>query len=427
MRIRTVSSLAVLLIIAGAVLGSGIVPSHAQRPAPSWPQWGGPTRNFQVASERLARSWPESGPPQLWRRPLGEGYSAVLEESGTLVTMYRHGNREVIVGLIAETGDTRWEYSYDAPLVHNGYFDIWLNAAGPGPYSSPVIADGIVYAVGVNGHFHALDLETGMLRWSHDLVDLFDLTDYNAFAASPVAYSGTVILPMGGSSHGVVGFDRETGAVVWNSEPFPLGPGSPQLITVGGRDQLAVWGQQEILGLDPTDGRHLWSHPHTNDLGLNLSMPLGSDDQSLFISSAYNGGSRMVRLRSDGHTTSVDELWHTNRTRLHFSNALRIGNIVLGSSGDFGPAFLTALDATSGEELWRNRSFARAHLIYADGAVIVVDEDGEIAIASVTERGIDVHARHALLTENAWTPPTLVGRVIYVRDRQEIVALDLGD
>ena len=258
-------------------------------------------------------------------------------------------------------------------------------------------------------------------------LDLFELSDYNAFAASPVAYDGTVILPMGGSSHGVVAFDQETGAVVWNSEPFPLGPGSPQLLAVGGHDQLAVWGQQEILGLDPTDGRRLWSHPHTNDLGLNLSMPIGGDDQSLFVSSAYNGGSRMVRLSGDSNTTSVDELWHTNRTRLHFSNALRIGNVVLGSSGDFGPAFLTALSADTGEELWRDRSFARAHLVYADGAVVIVDEDGEIAIASVTERGIDVHARHSLLTENAWTPPTLVGRVIYVRDRQEIVALDLGD
>jgi hypothetical protein len=156
-------------------------------------------------------------------------------------------------------------------------------------------------------------------------------------------------------------------------------------------------------------------------------MPVWSTQQRLFISSAYNGGSRMIQLQSDRTGTTVQELWHTNRTRLHFSNAIEIGNLVIGSSGDFGPAFLTALNATTGEEVWRERSFARAHLLYADDVMILVDEDGELAIASVSADGIEVHARTALLEENAWTPPSLVGSTLYVRDRHEIMALDLGE
>ena len=400
---------------------------QAQETYPSWPQWGGPTRDFHVASDALARSWPSGSPRELWRRPLGEGYSAVLVDGQTLVTMYRHNDNEIIIGLDANTGETRWEYSYEAPLAHDGYFDIWLNAAGPGPYSSPLIAEGIVYAVGVNGHFHAVDAQTGALRWSHNLVELFGLVDNNAFASSAVAYDGTVILPMGGSDHGVVAFDGETGAVVWESASFPLGPGSPRVIQLNGQDQLVVWGQQEVVGLDPRDGGRLWHQPHANDLGLNLSMPVWSTQQRLFISSAYNGGSRMIQLQSDRTGTTVQELWHTNRTRLHFSNAIEIGNLVIGSSGDFGPAFLTALNATTGEEVWRERSFARAHLLYADDVMILVDEDGELAIASVSADGIEVHARTALLEENAWTPPSLVGSTLYVRDRHEIMALDLGE
>ena len=400
---------------------------QAQETYPSWPQWGGPTRDFHVASDALARSWPSGSPRELWRRPLGEGYSAVLVDGQTLVTMYRHNDNEIIIGLDAETGETRWEYSYEAPLAHDGYFDIWLNAAGPGPYSSPLIAEGIVYAVGVNGHFHAVDAQTGALRSSHTLVELFGLVDYNAFASSAVAYDGTVILPMGGSDHGVVAFDGETGAVVWESESFPLGPGSPRLIHLNGEDQLVVWGQQEVVGLDPRDGGRLWNQPHANDLGLNLSMPVWSSQQRLFISSAYNGGSRMIQLQSDRTGTTVQELWHTNRTRLHFSNAIEIGNLVIGSSGDFGPAFLTALNSATGEEVWRERSFARAHLLYADEVIVLVDEDGELAIASVSADGIEVHARTSLLEENAWTPPSLVGTTLYVRDRHEIMALDLGE
>ena len=108
----------------------------------------------------------------------------------------------MVVALDAATGTKRWEHAYQAPLVHNGYFDVWLNAAGPGPYSTPLIADGTVFTLGVNGHFHALDLETGRVRWSHDLVSLFKLNDYNAFASSPLAYQRDVILTLGGSRQG---------------------------------------------------------------------------------------------------------------------------------------------------------------------------------------------------------------------------------
>ena len=399
---------------------------QAQERSARWHQWGGPDRNFHVESARLAGTWPEGGPPQLWSRPLGEGYSSILVDDQMLVTMYRDGDDEIVIALDAGTGATRWQHAYHAPLVHDGYFDVWLNASGPGPYATPLIAGGSVFAVGVNGHFHALDKNTGELLWSHNLVDVFDVTEYNAFASSPLAFGQTVILPLGGSGHGVVAFDRDTGAVAWKSHQFALAPGSPVLISVDGQDQLVVLAQQELVGLNPEDGRFLWSHPHANELGLNISTPVWGRDSLLFFSSAYDGGSRMVRLTQIDGRTTAEEVWFNNRMRMHFGNALRIGDVVLGSSGDFGPAFVTALDVKTGAEVWRERSFARAHMLYGDGKLVIVDEDGEIAVASVTAQGLQVHARKAILTENAWTPPTLVGSTLYVRDRKNILALDLG-
>ena len=416
--------LAVLAVLAAPITVVG----QAERPAVGWLQLGGPTRNFHVESDSLAHRWPDGGPTQLWSRPLGEGYSSIVVDvdHDMLVTMYRDGEDEIIIALDAGTGATRWRHAYHAPLVHNGYVDVWLNAAGPGPYSTPLIAGGRVFAVGVDGYFHALDANTGELGWSHDLVNLFDLADYNAFASSPLAYAETVILPPGGSGRGVVAFDRGTGAVVWRSAPITLAPGSPVLIRVDGQDQIVVVGQQELVGLDPEGGRVLWRHPHANELGLNLSMPVWGRDRLLFMSSAYDGGSRMIRLSQVDGRTTAEEVWSTNRMRVHFTNALRVGELVIGSSGDFGPAFLTALDATTGTEVWRERSFARAHMLYADDTLVIVDEDGEIAVASLTDRGLEVHAQSQILTANAWTPPTLVGSTLYVRDRTNILALDLG-
>ena len=161
--------------------------------------------------------------------------------------------------------------------------------------------------------------------------------------------------------------------------------------------------------------------------GLNISTPVWGEGNLLFCSSAYNGGSRVIRLRREDGKTTAEELWINNRMRLHFGNAIRIGDLVLGTSGDFGPAFFTALDINSGEEVWRERSFARSQMVYADGMLVIVDEDGDLALATPTRQGLKVHARTELLTENAWTPPTLVGTKLYVRDRKNIVALDLSE
>ena len=414
-------------IAAVALAASALAAMSAQAPATAgWPQWGGPDRNFRIEAAAVPRAWSEDGPTRLWHRPLGEGYSAILAGGDLLFTMYREDDDEVVVALDAATGATRWQHAYHAPLLGNGYFEVWLNSAGPGPYSTPVLAGGSLFTIGVNGHLHALDARTGALRWSHNLVDMFDLDEYNAFASSPIAYGENIIQPLGGSGHGVAAFDRETGAVAWRSPEIDLAPGSPLLIDVDGQSQLVVLGQQEVVGLDPQDGRRLWSHPHTNELGLNISVPLWGPGNMLFVSSAYDGGSRMIHLNRGGQRTTANEAWFNGRMRVHFGNALRIGNLILGSTGDFGPAFVAALDAETGAEVWRERTFARAHLLDAGGILVIVDEDGEVALASATNDGLQVHARAEILTANAWTPPTLVGSILYVRDRQDVLALDLG-
>ena len=133
----------------------------------------------------------------------------------------------------------------------------------------------------------------------------------------------------------------------------------------------------------------------------------------------------MIALSRIGGRTVPTEIWSNNRMRLHFGTGLWTEGVIVGTSGDFGPAFMVALDAKTGTELWRDRTFARAQIVDADGTLIIVDESGEIALASASRDGLRVHARKQLLTANSWTPPTVVDSVLYVRDRKDILALDL--
>ena len=151
-----------------------------------------------------------------------------------------------------------------------------------------------------------------------------------------------------------------------------------------------------------TGGLLLRRHEHKTDYGMNISTPVWGGDNLLFISSAYDGGSRMLRLTRQEGKTNVDELWFTNRMRVHFGNAIRLGDYVYGSSGDFGPAFLVAVDVRTGQVLWQDRSFARASLVFADGKLIVLDEDGSLSLVTVSPTGAKVLARAEVLSRNAW-------------------------
>ena len=81
----------------------------------------------------------------------------------------------------------------------------------------------------------------------------------------------------------------------------------------------------------------------------------------------------------------------------------------------------------TGEVAWRDRTFARSTLLYADGKLIILDEDGTLGLATVSRRGLQVLARAPVLSATAWTVPTLAGTKLYLRDRADIVALELGD
>lgn len=222
-------------------------------------------------------------------------------------------------------------------------------------------------------------------------------------------------------------FRQATGELAWKAGDFTPAPAAPILIDVDGQTQLVVFGGDEIVGLDPGNGRRLWSHAHKTEWGLNISTPVwNAADRSLFVSSAYSTGSRLLDLRQAGGKTSVTERWFTNRMRVHIGSVIRTGGRAYGSSGDFGPAFITAVDEKTGAILWQDRSFARAQLLYAGDVLVILDEDGQLGLARITPKGLDVFARAQALSRVSWTPPTLVQDRLYVRDRASVMALALG-
>src|SRR5262245_3835135 len=400
------------------VLALACPPAFAQ----DWPQWGGPGRDFKTTSTGLRTHWPAGGPPQLWNRSLGEGHSAIVAEGARLYTMYRRGEQEVVIALDAKTGKTIWEYIYAAPYLRG--MDM---SYGDGPHATPLIVGQSLYTVGATAKLFCLEKSTGKPRWSHELWRGFTGGTHMGYSSSPLAYKNMLIMQADGAGRSLMAFDLNSGRVVWQALNFRISNSSPIIINVDGQDQLVTFTHDEILGADPNDGALLWSRRIAAqwEFHFTISTPVWGPGNLLFASAAYGVGGRVLHLSRSGGQTIVKELWQSERARVHKENAIRLGDVIYASTGHLGPAFFTAIDVRTGKVLWQDRRFSHANFVYADGKFIILDEDGALGLATPTARGLTVHSQVEILTSRSWTIPTLVGRTLYLRDRKNIMALQL--
>jgi outer membrane protein assembly factor BamB len=409
----------------------GASPAHAD-----WPQWGGPDRNFTVETRRLADSWPEDGPKTLWSRRLGAGYSGIVSDGDVIYTMYRtdpKDHEEKVVALDAKTGETVWEHENEARRQVEPD-ERW---GGLGPNSTPLIFGQRLYTVGSNALMHCFDKRDGKVLWRRDLAKDFKAPFPNerqtGFCSSPIGYRGNVIVAVGrvesnetdqtegpSPAKSLVAFDGETGREVWKSLDFGMAFASPILITLDGIEQLVLYSPPGLVGVDPVDGALLWSH----------DMP----GRSVVPTPVWDGGKRIFCVIGEnplkgcvleviraGDTYEVREVASSRKIRVMLPTPVPAGDYLYTATD----RILLAVDFGTGERVWAKRGFPNASCIYADGKLIILDENGQLTLATPTPDGLTIHSQCTVTERYSLTAPTLDGTTLYVRDRRNILALDL--
>jgi outer membrane protein assembly factor BamB len=391
-------------------------------PVVPWTQWGGPHRNFQTEARGLRDTWPASGPRVVWKRPLGDGYSSPIIENGILYTMCGKPREEVVLAANAETGKTLWEHTTPMPFQSDA------PEMGNGPYATPLLAGDRLFTAGVAGRLQCLDKKTGKLLWTQQLwADHQGSRLMYGYASSPIAFRETVIMPVGGRGKALMAFQKSDGKPVWARNDFANAYSSPLLINVGGLEQLAVLMDGAVFAVNPHNGDLQWQVPFKADYSIAVATPVWGADNLLFVSSEYNGGAKVIELQRNGLQTKATELWNSIRLRLHHGNAMRIGEAIYFSSGGKGSqAILSAVDARTGRIYWQERSIEKATFVWADQKLITLDQDGNLMIAHPSPQGFKISAKAPLLTRLSWTPPVLVGTRLYIRDRRNMMAVDLS-
>jgi outer membrane protein assembly factor BamB len=398
------------------------LPLAAQRGAPAaddWPQYFGAGRDGVYRGAPIADTWPASGPTALWKKQVGEGFSGPVVAAGKLILHHRVGAEEVVEALDVKTGASQWRYAYPTTYRDDFGFD-------EGPRAVPVVANGIVYTFGAQGQLHAVGLADGKKRWSEDTATKYRVAKgFFGSAGSPLVENGRVIANVGGKGAGIVAFDAASGKVLWTATDDEASYSSPVGATIGGRRLAVFLTRSNLLGVDPATGaiafRRPWRARNANSV--NAATPIVVGDL-IFVSAEYGPGAGVLRVEGSNLVdvwTGLDNL--TN----HYATSVHLDGILYGYHGrqEFGPT-LRAVELGTGKVRWSQEQFRAGSILLAGNRLLIMREGGELVLAEATPDAFKPLARAQVLPAVVRAFPALSDGILYVRNENTLVALDLG-
>ena len=399
-----------------AILLAAALPGPAT--AQDWPQWLGPARDGHYAGPALSTDWPGGGPAELWRRPAGEGFAGPVVAGGRLLLFHRVDGREVLEALDAASGSPIWRH--DAPTAYRDDFGF-----DEGPRAVPVVAGGRVFTFGAQGRLSAVSLETGESLWEVDTAERFGVRKgFFGAAGSPVVEGGRVIANVGGDGAGIVALDAETGAVQWTATSHEASYSSGVALDIGG-ERLAVFLTREgLVGLDPATGAVRFEQRWRSRLGasVNAATPLVIGDL-IFVSASYGTGAAVFQVGG----AQLTSLWSSDDVLSnHYATSVHHDGYLYGFHGrqEYGPSF-RAVELRSGAVQWSEDRYMAGSVTLAGDRLVIVRESGELVIAAAAPAAFTPLASAQILPPVVRAYPALAGGLLYVRNGDTLVCVDL--
>jgi outer membrane protein assembly factor BamB len=363
-----------------------------------------------VRGVRIETDWSASPPVELWRRPVGPGWSSFAVRGNLLYTQEQRGNEEVVACYHATTGQPVW--------AHRDAARFFESNAGAGPRATPTLSQGRVYTFGATGILNALDAADGSVVWSRNV-----LSDNGAevpnwgFSSSPLVVDDLVIVAAAGQ---LLAYDLATGDPRW-SGPAGQGYSSPHLVTIDGVAQILLMGGAGATSVAPADGNVLWEHPWKGSPIVQPAMT--ADGGVLIVANAASGTRRLAVARGPGGWT-VEERWTSLGLKPYFNDFV----VHDGHAFGFDGRILACIDLEDGARKWKGGRYGNGQLVLLpdQDVLLVLSEEGELALVGATPDQFTELARYPVIQGKTWNHPVLVGDVLLVRNGEEMVALRLS-
>lgn len=380
-----------------------------------FPAFRGPHRDGVVPGDSIALDWKAHPPREMWRQPVGDGWSSFAIGYGNAYTLEQRFGNEAITCYDIKTGVEKWACEYPARFTEE--------LGGDGPRSTPTLHEDRVYALGAEGHLTCADAHSGKRIWQHQINEEFGADNLHwAMSASPYIHGNTVIVTNSGKGGGsVIAYALSDGKLAWTSDLGQQSYSSPVVADLAGRKQLLNLAGFFFKGLDPTNGKELWSYPFGTELGITGSQPIVIDENRVFISAGYGLGCAMLRIEQQDGGFAVDALWSNIRMKNKFSSSVYHDGHLYG----LDERVLTCLNAETGERKWKGGRYNYGSLLLARGHLLVLGEEGELALVKASPDEHNEIARIQLFNDKTWNNPALVGGLLFARNHREMVCYDL--
>jgi outer membrane protein assembly factor BamB len=376
----------------------------------AWPGFRGPRRDSIIPGVRIETDWSRSPPVELWRRPIGPGWSSFAVHGDLIYTQEQRGDDEAVSCYNASTGEPVWRYQTAARF--------WESQGGPGPRATPTLGGRRVYTFGATGILNALDSGDGTVVWSRNAASDtgVELPDWG-FASSPLVTGDAVIVAVAGA---LVAYDLESGDPRWFGPAREVSYSSPHLLTIDGVEQVLILHEAGVTSVAPADGMLLWEHAWP---GFRIVQPALTADGDLLICSERIGTRRLAVSTGPGGWT-IEERWTSTALKPYFSDFV----VHDGHAFGFDGSILACIDLEDGERRWKGGRYGHGQLVLLpdQDLLLVVSERGELALVAAVPDKFTELARFSAIEGKTWNHPVLVGGLLLVRNSQEMVAFRLS-
>lgn len=387
----------------------------AAQTAGEWPQWRGPNRDGVSKETGLLKQWPAGGPPLAWKATgAGRGYSSFAVSNNRLYTMGLRGDREYVIAFDVATGKEVW-------ATANG--KAFRNDRGDGPRGTPTVDGDKLYALGGNGDLSCLEARTGRTVWTMNVLEKFGGSNIVwGISESPLVVGDKLLVNAGGPNASIVALSKRDGSLLWKSQSDRAGYSSAIPLMAGGINQVVFFTSTRALGLDLRDGRLLWEYPRAANNVANAATPVVRANR-VFISSDYGTGGGLVEIKAGEKGLTAQEVYFTREMRNHHSSSILVGEHLYG----FSSGILTAMRFDTGQIAWRDRSVGKGSLVYADGHLYCLSENGVVGLVEATPEVYREKGRFRIPQESlfTWAHPVIAGGRLYLRDQDTIYAFDV--
>jgi outer membrane protein assembly factor BamB len=381
----------------------------------AWPGFRGPARDGIVHDLRIETDWAAKPPLELWRRPIGPGWSSFAVRGDRLYTQEQRGEEEIVSCHDLRTGEPVWRHADAARF--------WESNAGPGPRGTPTLSGGRVYTFGATGILNVLDAGDGSVVWSRNAAsDTEAQVPYWGFSSSPVLVDDLVVVAVSGK---LVAYDAASGERRWLVASRGNSYSSPQLSTIDGVPQIVLLRGAGAHSVAPADGTLLWEHAWP-DVGAILQPARVSDHDLLITANDMSGGvgTRRISVAHGPGGWTVDERWTTTGLKPYFSDLVVHGGHAYGVDG----RILACIDLADGKRKWKGGRFGHGQLMLLpdQDLLLVLSEEGELGLVRATPDRFEELARFKAIQGKTWNHPALVGDVLLVRNGEEMAAFRLA-